>query len=442
MKTQPTVYVVSCGDELLFGHTVDTNAAWLAEQCGLAGWRVLGHRTIGDVTPDIVEAFLEASRKADVVIVTGGLGPTPDDRTRSALALAMRTELREDPEALEEIAERFRSFNRPMADVNRVQALIPAGAERIVNRWGTAPGIQGKIGRARIFCLPGVPKEMKELFKQTIKPVLDADPGADTMAMRRLKLCGRGESDIGAAIHHLMGERSNPEVGTTVAESVITVRLYAKGDNPEEAARVADAAEQEIRAVFPHDIFGEGDETLPSAVHKLLAERGAKVVTAESCTGGMIADMLVDVPGVSETFIDGVVAYANETKIRRLGVRAETIREHGAVSRETAYAMATMPFLKGCLGDLSKAGTVYAIATTGVAGPGGGTPEKPVGTVWIACARLNPDGTGLTRTMLCKTLSDRHGIRTRAANAALDLLRRTILGYPSEYEVTDGHWHI
>lgn len=432
---QPTVYLVSCGDELLFGHTVDTNAAWLAEQCGIAGWRVLGHRTIGDVTPDIVGAFLEASSKADVVIATGGLGPTPDDRTRNALAHAMGVELREDPEAVEEIRERFRRFNRPMAEVNRVQALIPAGAERIVNHWGTAPGIQASLGSARVFCLPGVPKEMRELFNQTIRPVLEGVPGAASLAMRRLKLCGRGESDIGQRIRHLMGERSNPEVGTTVAESIITVRLYAKGGSEAEAARIADEAGEEIRAAFPHDVFGVDDETLQGRVHALLLERGARLVTAESCTGGMLASMMVDVPGVSDTFIDGVVAYANETKIRRLGVREATLAAHGAVSRETAHEMASMPLLNGdypC--------PVFSLATTGVAGPDGGTPDKPAGTVWIACARLDPDGSGVTRTMLYKTISDRSGVRTRAANAALDLLRRTLLGYPAEYDVLDQAW--
>ncbi len=282
---QPSVYLISCGDELLLGHTVDTNSAWLAEQCGRAGWRVLGHRTIGDVTPDIVGAFLEASSKADVVIATGGLGPTPDDRTRNALAHAMGAGLWEDPEAMEEIRERFRRFDRPMEDVNRVQALIPEGAERIVNHWGTAPGIQAVLGNARVFCLPGVPKEMKELFNQTIRPALEGVPGAASLVMRRLKLCGRGESDVGQKIRHLMGERSNPEVGTTVAESIITVRLYAKGDAPDEAARIADEAEKEIRAAFPHDIFGVDDETLPQCVHNLLLRTRSSTGSSPTRTG-------------------------------------------------------------------------------------------------------------------------------------------------------------
>lgn len=434
---QPTAYLISCGDELLFGHTIDTNSAWLAEQCTLLGWRILGHRTIGDVTPDIVSAFSEAASKADVVIVTGGLGPTEDDRTRNALAQAMGVGLREDPEAIKEIEARFRSFKRPMAAVNRIQAMIPEGAERIVNPNGTAPGIQGTLGSARVFCMPGVPKEMRAMFDQTIRPVLQGAPGTSATVMRRLHMCGRGESDIGHALTHLMGERSNPEVGTQVAESIITVRMYANGEDIVEATRVADSAEQEIRSVFGEDIFGVDGETLAMAVAKLLKERGAKLMTAESCTGGMVASMLVDVPGVSESFVEGIVAYANETKIRRLGVDARILAEHGAVSRETAAAMAETLLKRG-----EFPGPMYAVSTTGVAGPDGGTPEKPVGTVWIACSHLAPDGSGVTRTMLYSTLADRHGIRLRAANAALDLLRRTILGYASpSHEVRDDHWH-
>ncbi len=281
---QPTVYLLSCGDELLFGHTVDTNSAWLAEQCTLLGWRILGHRTVGDVTPDIVDAFRQAAARADVVIVTGGLGPTEDDRTRNALASALGVGLREDPEAVREIAAMFRRFNRPMGDINKTQALIPEGAERIVNVCGTAPGIQARLGAARVFCMPGVPKEMKAMFETAVRPALDGAPGAAARVMRRLHLCGRGESDIGETLQHLMAERSNPEIGTTVAESIVTVRMYAGGETREEAASVADAAEREIRQAFAHDIFGVDGETLPQCVHTLLADRGAKLITAESCT--------------------------------------------------------------------------------------------------------------------------------------------------------------
>lgn len=432
---QPTVYLLSCGDELLFGHTVDTNSAWLAEQCTLLGWRIIGHRTVGDVSPDIIGAFLEAASKAQFVILTGGLGPTRDDRTRDALAHAMGVELEENPEAIEEIAAVFARYRHPMTESNRVQALIPVGAKRIVNPYGTAPGIHATLGDAQVFCMPGVPKEMRQMFDQTIRPLMEGAPGATSEYMRRLHMCGRGESDIGEQLRHLMKERSNPEVGTTVAESIITVRMYAKGDTMDEARKISEAAEKDIRAILEQDIFGVDGESLPVCVLNLLRERKAKLVTAESCTGGMLASMLVDIPGSSDVFVDGVVAYANETKMRRLGVSAEILEKHGAVSRETAAAMAENPLRTG---DYSL--PVYALATTGVAGPDGGTPEKPVGTVWLACSRLNPDGSGLTRSMLYHTHADRHGVRMRSANAALDLLRRTILDYPSRYPWEDRAW--
>ncbi|MDR1520674.1 MAG: competence/damage-inducible protein A [Planctomycetota bacterium] len=432
---QPTVYLLSCGDELLFGHTVDTNSAWLAEQCTLLGWRIVGHRTVGDVTPEIIAALIEAANRADAVIVTGGLGPTLDDRTRQALAHAMGVGLREDPEALAEIQAMFKRFNRPMAEANRVQALIPDGAERIVNPNGTAPGILATLQGAKVFCMPGVPREMREMFKQSALPVLKGTEGAAHEVMRRLHLCGRGESDIGSAIRHLMGERSNPEVGTAVAEAIVTVRLYAKGDSRAEAEKAAHKAETDIRKVLGNDIFGVDGETLAGNVVKLLKERGASLVTAESCTGGMLSSLIVDVPGASAVFRQGVTAYANQAKTALLGVPPETLEKYGAVSRETVSAMAEGLLRRGGFDRQA-----YCLATTGVAGPDGGSPEKPVGTVWIACSRLDANGEGLTRSMRHNSVADRRAIRGRASNTALDLLRRTIMRHQSNYPVEESHW--
>jgi nicotinamide-nucleotide amidase len=432
---QPTVYLLSCGDELLFGHTVDTNSAWLAEQCTMLGWRIVGHRTAGDVTPDIISAFLDASARADVVILTGGLGPTLDDRTRQALAHAMGVGLHEDPEALAEIQAMFKRFNRPMAEANRVQALIPDGAERIVNPNGTAPGILATLQGARVFCMPGVPREMREMFKLSVAPELKGAAGAENMVMRRLHLCGKGESDIGAAIRHLMGERSNPEVGTAVAEAIITVRLYAKGETMAEAEKIAGRAEEDIRQALGNEVFGADGETLAGCVIQLVKNEGGSLIAAESCTGGMLSSLIVDVPGSSAVFRQGVVAYSNRAKSDFLAVPPELIDSHGAVSREVAAAMAENQ-LRVC--DLPR--PVYSLAVTGVAGPDGGTPEKPVGTVWIACSRLDASGDGITRTMRYNTVTDRHGVRVRSANTALDLLRRTIKKYPSNYQVEERNW--
>ncbi len=432
---QPTVFLLSCGDELLFGHTVDTNAAWMAEQCTILGWRIVGQRTIGDVTPDIEDAFREAAAKADVVLLSGGLGPTADDRTRFALAQAMGVDLYEDPEAVKEIEVMFKRYHRVMAEDNKVQALIPVGGKRIVNPVGTAPGIEATLAGARVFVMPGVPKEMRAMFEQTVAPYLKSVEGRAVEVMRRLHLCGRGESDIGSAIRHLMGERANPEVGTAVADAIVTVRLYAKGDTLPEAEKAAQDAEKAIREVLGDSIFGADGASLAETVVAMLKERGASVITAESCTGGMVAAMLVDVPGVSDVYKEGVVAYANEAKVNRLGVPAELIAKHGAVSREVVAAMAENP-----LRQRRYPGLVYSLATTGVAGPDGGTPEKPVGTVWLACSWLDAAGNGHTRTLLFNTVADRYGIRLRAANTVLDLLRRTMAGLPPSYEVGDYDW--
>ena len=433
---QPSVFLLSCGDELLFGHTIDTNAAWLAQECTFIGWRIVGKRTVGDVTPDIVAAIKEAAEKADVVLLTGGLGPTEDDRTRHALAEALGTSLEENPEALREIEEMFKRFNHPMGKVNRVQALIPNGAERITNANGTAPGIHAKIGAAEIYVMPGVPREMREMFLLSIKPQLIKRPTQTFAALRRLHLFGKGESDIGDAIRHLMGEKSNPEVGTAVAEGVITVRIYAKGTSQVEADAVARRAETDIRSVLGDHVFGVEGETLSQGIVNILRDRGAILSLAESCSGGMLSSLIVDVPGSSDVYVEGVVSYSNQAKISRLGVDPELIKRYGAVSQEVAAAMAEGIIKKGGFSQRP----AYSLAITGVAGPDGGTPEKPVGTVWIACSSLQSDGTGLTRTLLYKTVTDRHGVRLRASHAALDLLRRTLLGIPLSRQFEERSW--
>lgn len=433
---QPRVYILSCGDELLFGHTVDTNAAWLAQECTLLGWRVVGKRTIGDVTPDIVDAFKEAAAKAEAVVLSGGLGPTEDDRTRHALAEALGVPLEEDAEALREIEEVFKRFSHPMGKINRVQALIPKGANRIKNPNGTAPGIHAVLGAADVFVMPGVPREMREMFTLFIKPELAKRPTTSHEVLRRLHLFGKGESDIGDAIRHLMREKSNPEVGTAVAEGIITVRLYAKGDTAADAEAVAARAEADIRSALGEHIFGADGDTLPGTVVNILRGRKAVLSVAESCSGGMLSSMIVDIPGASDVFMEGVISYSNQAKTRRLGVDAALLEKHGAVSREVAMAMAEGIIVKGGFPGRP----AYSLAVTGVAGPDGGTPEKPAGTVWIACSALQADGTGLTRAMLYKIVSDRHGVRLRASHAALDLLRRTLLGLPPSRAFEERTW--
>ncbi|MDR3211717.1 MAG: CinA family nicotinamide mononucleotide deamidase-related protein [Planctomycetota bacterium] len=433
---QPSVFIISCGDELLFGHTVDTNAAWLANQCTLLGWRVVGKRTIGDVTPEIVAAFREGAEKAQVVLLTGGLGPTEDDRSRHALAEALDVPLEEDAVAMAEIEAVFRRFGHPMGKINRVQALVPRGAERLPNHQGTAPGLHAHLGQADIFVMPGVPREMREMFTETVRPKLLERPAPVRVVLRRLYLLGRGESDIGEALKDLMTEGANPEVGTAVAEGIVTVRLYARGKDLKAAEALAKKTEAKIRTRLGADIFGADQESLPQALVSALRQKKACLVLAESCTGGMLSSFLVDVPGASEVFKEGIVSYSNQAKTNRLLVDPGLIEHRGAVSEEVVVAMAEGAILTSHYPERP----LYSLAVTGIAGPEGGSPEKPVGTVWLACSRLDQNNQGLTRSLAIHSVAERQGVRLRSCHAAFDLLRRTLLDLPLSRPSREKSW--
>ncbi len=413
----PTAHVLSIGTELLKGHTVDTNAAFLSGELDRLGWTVSGITAVGDHLPEIADAIHRLAKKNRVLLLTGGLGPTGDDRTREAIAAALGVELEERAELLEQIAARFRRHGWPMRPINRVQARIPAGAEAIPNPHGTAPGILARVGPADLYALPGVPREMRALFSEWVVPRLPEREGGDCRFMRRVHLIGVGESTLGEAIAAEMSQVANPEVGTTVRDGIITVRIVASGSSETETRTLADGVARRIRAIFPREVFGEDGETLSGVVLSLLAERGSTLACAESCTGGLLASALVDHPGASEVLIESVVAYANDAKVRRLAVGAELLASAGAVSGPVVRAMAE--------GARARSGADYAIAVTGVAGPGGGTEAKPVGTTWFGLA--DAEGTHVFRRCLG---SNREGNRLRAVQFALDALRRRLQGLP------------
>jgi nicotinamide-nucleotide amidase len=258
--------ILSIGNELLLGLTVDTNAAWLCREVSNLGWTVERVRTEGDYTEAIVQALAELAGTASLVLVSGGLGPTEDDRTREALARACGQPLEERADLLQQIEARFRQINRPMRPVNRVQAQVPRGAEGIANTCGTAPGIACRIGNAAVYATPGVPHEMKEMFRLSILPRIRLAETAGAQAMRRLHLFGIGESNVGEAIREWMRERANPEVGTAVGDAVITVRALAHGETEAEARRLCDEFDQRLTALFGAHIFGRDEETLPEVV--------------------------------------------------------------------------------------------------------------------------------------------------------------------------------
>ncbi len=303
-----------------------------------------------------------------------------------------------------------------MPDANRVQALVPVGAQPITNTCGTAPGIRAEFGQATIYAVPGVPREMEEMFRRSIQPEITAKAAGRSVQARKLLCFGAGESDIASRIADLMQRGRNPLVGTTPHEMIIGIRIVATGQSPREAKDLLDEDTAEIRRRLGDLVYGEDEQTLADTVGRMLIDRRLTVATAESCTGGLLAKSLTDLSGSSAYFLRGYVTYSNQSKTELLGVPAAMIGQFGAVSEEVARAMA--------MGCKARAGVHYAISITGIAGPTGGTAEKPVGLVYIALS--GPEGTEVHRLSFGEHLQ-RWQIRDRAAKVALNLLRLAML---------------
>jgi nicotinamide-nucleotide amidase len=408
--------ILSIGNELTLGETVDTNSAWLARRLAEIGISTTAHVTVADEREAIRRALGEACGRAEVVLVSGGLGPTADDLTRFALADLLGTELVRDEASVGQIAAFFRIRGRPMPEANVVQAMIPAGAVAIENTCGTAPGIRTRHGHTDIFIMPGVPREMQVMYERDVLPALRPKSGGAVIGRRILWCYGAGESDIGMQIADLMQRGRNPTVGTTAQQTIIGVRIHAHGHSPEQTDGLLDADAAEVRRRLGDLVFGQDDDTLADVVGRLLIDRKRTVATAESCTGGLIAKHLTDVPGSSTYFRQGYVTYANEAKVELLGVPQDLIAAHGAVSPEVAGAMAT-----GCR---QRAGTDYALSVTGIAGPTGGTPDKPVGLVYIGLA--DETGCDVTEHRLGDCLT-REEVRDRTMKVALNRLRLLLM---------------
>ncbi len=409
-----TAWIVSIGTELSLGQSVDTNSAWLAARLAAGGMRATRHLTIPDELPLIVAAFREAATAADVVLVTGGLGATADDLTREALAEAAGVALETDAASLAAIEAFFQARGRVMPQRNQVQALIPVGGQSLPNPNGTAPGVRVDIAGVPFFAMPGVPREMAPMFENHVAPALPA--GRAVIRSRVLHCVGITETELGEKIADLMARGRNPEVGTTAALGIVGVRVNATAPSPQAADELLDSEAGEIRARLGTFVFGRDGETLAAAVGALLAQRGRSVATAESCTAGLIAAQLTDMAGSSRYFLGGAVTYSNESKQRVLGVPAAVLQEHGAVCEATALAMAD--------GARRLFSADYALAVTGIAGPGGGSAEKPVGLVFIALA--GPRGRRAKPYQFGHDTA-RDVIRLRAATTALHVLRLALL---------------
>lgn len=413
--------ILSIGDELAAGLTVNTNASWLAQQLTAIGVKTRAHITVGDGLLPIVEAVRGViAQRVDVLLISGGLGPTDDDLTRQGLADALQEPLVEDPEAVIFLERFFAERKRVMSPSNRVQAMRPVSAVCIENSAGTAPGLRvEKEGLPAIFVMPGVPREMKEMFTRSILPRLQeraAEAGGEAVVTRVTKIntFGMGESIVGERIKDLMVRGANPSVGTTVHEGVVSVRIYATG-TAAEADAMTEAVRKQVNERLGEMVFGEDDETLESAVAGLLNAGRYTLSTAESCTGGLLAKLLTDTAGASGYFARGWVTYANDSKHDELGVPMELIAEHGAVSEEVATVMAERA--------RKLARTDFALSTTGIAGPGGATETKPVGRVYIALA--SSEGTWVREFTFP---GERAAVRQRASQMAIALLRWRLLG--------------
>ncbi len=402
--------VLSVGQEILFGHTLDTNASFFCNELRLLGIEVEEMRTVKDEFSDIVKAINELADVADFILISGGLGPTPDDLTRQAIAEAAGVELVLKQELLEQIQSYFATINRTMGESNKVQAMLPETATALPNNCGTAPGVRCAVGSAVVFAMPGVPSEMKAMFAESVKPELMAVSGNTEYYLKRLHLSGMGESYVGDYLKDLQKAYPDLEIGTTVDHYIVTVRVSG-------VDRVkAEAAAALVREAFKSFVFGEDGVTLEEATVGFLRSAGQTLALAESCTGGIIASEIVGVSGASKVLLEGVVCYSNESKIRTLGVDPAIIAEYGAVSARCAKAMAE--------GIRNKTGADYGLSVTGIAGPDGGSEQKPVGTVFFAVA--TPDKTYVFKHMFPQSV--RNTLRLFASHYTMNIMRMIIAG--------------
>ncbi len=402
------VEILSTGDELLTGQITDTNSVWLMDRLWDLGVMVRRKTLVGDDRGDLLAALAETTGRSDLVVMSGGLGPTEDDLTAECVATAMGVPLVEDAASLDAIRRRFERIGRVMTPNNAKQARFPRGATILPNRFGTAPGFMVRLGRAELVCLPGVPVEYRGLCEEAVLPRIAARAG-QIPAARLVKLFGVPESHADQTMRPVMDAPEN--AGVRFGYRAHWPEIHVKWSVPgPDAEAHADRILQSVRNLFGDAIFATGKEELATLVVERLVARGERLAVAESCTGGLVAQLVTSVPGASATFELGVVAYANAMKTALLEVPEALLATHGAVSEPVARALAE--------GARRRGGTTWGIGITGVAGPSGGTPEKPVGTVFFALA--GPDG---TRAWERHYFGDRDRVRKTAAYDVLNQLR-------------------
>jgi len=401
--------IVSIGNEVLSGQTVDTNAAYLSGKLLSIGIPVVSTHTVGDDIDSIVRALNLASEDADLILATGGLGPTDDDLTRQAFSKLLGVELQLKNELLEKIQHFFERRNLRMPDKSRIQAYIPVGAKALANDLGTAPGIMADAKGKLLIAMPGVPAEMKQMFETSVLAELQRFATDQALIVRKLKCFGAGESHIAEVLGPLMQRNRNPLINCTAEHGVITLHIIAKARQQSRALQMAERDEKLLRNMLGELVYGQAEQTLAEVVGERLARQRKTIAVAESCTGGLLAKLLTDISGASRYFTHGWVTYSNSAK-SKLGVPADLIDKHGAVSKQVAEAMAQ--------GARERAGTDFALAITGIAGPTGGSEQKPVGLVYIT---VDSDKSCETKRFIFS--HNRWSVRVRAALTALNMLR-------------------
>jgi nicotinamide-nucleotide amidase len=410
-----TAEILAIGTELLLGELVDTNSAFLSHELAGIGISVHHHSTVGDNRERIIEAIRDSASRADLVITTGGLGPTSDDLTMSCLAELAGREMVEYPEAREHVERIILGRGYRLGQSNYKQAFFPEGSELIPNPGGTAMGALLEVDGTLFATLPGVPPEMREMFEESLEPLVRSR-SEESIVSRSLVFAGIGESSLAERVQDLL-DSENPTVAPLAHGDRASLRITARAKSEEAARDKIGPVAEEILSRLGDYYLGEGDETLEGAIGKLLSEKGQTLALAESCTGGLMAERLTDAPGASGYFTEALITYSDGSKERLLGVPRGMIEEHGAVSREVAEAMAR--------GVREGAETDYGVSVTGIAGPEGGTPEKPVGLVWVGISDAGE--TVAEKLDLSGWAGSRENVRRKSADRAFNLLRKRIL---------------
>jgi nicotinamide-nucleotide amidase len=406
--------LLTIGDEILYGQIVDTNSQWMSVELSNAGIKVIRKTTVGDQEDEIMNAFAEAEKRADIVLITGGLGPTNDDLTKPCLAKYFNCELKIHEEALAEVTEFFKSRGRELTEVNRQQAALPVCCEKVTNAMGTAPGMWFERNGKVFVSMPGVPYEMKRMMSDIVIPKLRKTFSTPTIHHKVIRTIGLGESFLAEKIADW--EKALPfhiKLAYLPSLGEVKLRLTSIGDSLPALEAEANMLTEKLKERVGQFIYGYGENPIEVAVGNLLREKKLTLSVAESCTGGYLSHLITSVPGSSDYFLGSMVPYAYEIKMRQLGVKPETLEKNGAVSEPTITEMANLV--------RAKFNTDIGVATSGIAGPGGATAEKPVGTVWIAYADKHQT---VTRKL---QLSKDREINIKAASVAtLNLIRQSL----------------